>query len=100
LQQSFRERSCFNQLYNKFIHHLTLFTEAKKAKSEASKSTQEDKKDSPRTESEEFIDLANDEVLQKYSQLVVVGMVGSIDNDMSGTDLTIGADTALNHIVR
>jgi len=30
--------------------------------------------------------------------LNVVGMVGSIDNDMSGTDMTIGADTAMHRI--
>jgi 6-phosphofructokinase 1 len=28
----------------------------------------------------------------------IVGLVGSIDNDMSGTDITIGADTALHRI--
>jgi 6-phosphofructokinase 1 len=27
-----------------------------------------------------------------------VGLVGSIDNDMYGTDMTIGADTALHRI--
>ncbi|MGV9670836.1 MULTISPECIES: 6-phosphofructokinase [unclassified Gordonia (in: high G+C Gram-positive bacteria)] len=31
--------------------------------------------------------------------LRLVGLVGSIDNDMSGTDMTIGADTALHRIV-
>jgi 6-phosphofructokinase 1 len=31
--------------------------------------------------------------------LALVGMVGSIDNDMFGTDMTIGADTALHRIV-
>jgi 6-phosphofructokinase 1 len=30
--------------------------------------------------------------------LALVGLVGSIDNDMFGTDMTIGADTALNRI--
>ena len=30
--------------------------------------------------------------------LTIVGMVGSIDNDMFGTDMTIGADTALHRI--
>jgi 6-phosphofructokinase 1 len=30
--------------------------------------------------------------------LTVVGLVGSIDNDMFGTDMTIGADTALHRI--
>ena len=32
-------------------------------------------------------------------QLALVGLVGSIDNDMFGTDMTIGADTALHRIV-
>jgi len=31
-------------------------------------------------------------------RLQVVGLVGSIDNDMFGTDMTIGADTALHRI--
>jgi 6-phosphofructokinase 1 len=30
--------------------------------------------------------------------LAIVGLVGSIDNDMFGTDMTIGADTALHRI--
>lgn len=30
--------------------------------------------------------------------LAIVGLVGSIDNDMVGTDMTIGADTALHRI--
>jgi 6-phosphofructokinase 1 len=30
--------------------------------------------------------------------LAIVGLVGSIDNDMYGTDMTIGADTALHRI--
>lgn len=34
-----------------------------------------------------------------HPHLSVVGMVGSIDNDMVGTDMTIGADTALHRIV-
>jgi 6-phosphofructokinase 1 len=33
-----------------------------------------------------------------HPYLVVVGLVGSIDNDMFGTDMTIGADTALHRI--
>ncbi|MCX7822269.1 MAG: 6-phosphofructokinase [Syntrophobacterales bacterium] len=32
--------------------------------------------------------------------LKVVGLPGSIDNDLYGTDMSIGADTALNHIIR
>ena len=39
------------------------------------------------------------ELAQQYRQLAVVGMVGSIDNDFHGTDMTIGADTALHRIV-
>lgn len=34
----------------------------------------------------------------RHSHLTVVGLVGSIDNDMLGTDMTIGADTALHRI--
>jgi 6-phosphofructokinase 1 len=33
-----------------------------------------------------------------HAHLRIVGMVGSIDNDMFGTDMTIGADTALHRI--
>ncbi|XP_062595780.1 ATP-dependent 6-phosphofructokinase-like isoform X2 [Saccostrea cucullata] len=33
------------------------------------------------------------------TQLNIVGLVGSIDNDFCGTDMTIGADTALHRIV-
>jgi 6-phosphofructokinase 1 len=33
-----------------------------------------------------------------HRQLSLVGLVGSIDNDMFGTDMTIGADTALHRI--
>jgi len=32
--------------------------------------------------------------------LQVVGLPGSIDNDLGGTDMAIGVDSALNHIVR
>ncbi len=32
------------------------------------------------------------------SDLIIAGLVGSIDNDMHGTDMTIGADTALHRI--
>jgi 6-phosphofructokinase 1 len=34
----------------------------------------------------------------KYPNLVIVGIVGSIDNDFSGTEMTIGADSALHRI--
>lgn len=35
----------------------------------------------------------------RHSQMKLVGLVGSIDNDMFGTDVTIGSDTALHRIV-
>lgn len=35
---------------------------------------------------------------QAHPYLAIVGLVGSIDNDMFGTDMTIGADTALHRI--
>jgi 6-phosphofructokinase 1 len=38
------------------------------------------------------------EIAEKHATLRMVGLVGSIDNDMSGTDMTIGADTALHRI--
>lgn len=34
----------------------------------------------------------------RYAHLKIVGLVGSIDNDLAGTDLTIGAPTALARI--
>jgi 6-phosphofructokinase 1 len=37
-------------------------------------------------------------VADSHRRLTLVGMVGSIDNDMFGTDMTIGADTALHRI--
>ncbi len=39
------------------------------------------------------------ETADKYQSLTIAGLVGSIDNDMHGTDMTIGADTALHRIV-
>ncbi|XP_032329754.1 ATP-dependent 6-phosphofructokinase, platelet type isoform X5 [Camelus ferus] len=39
------------------------------------------------------------EEVQKHSYLNVVGMVGSIDNDFCGTDMTIGTDSALHRII-
>ncbi|KZV60304.1 6-phosphofructokinase [Peniophora sp. CONT] len=39
-----------------------------------------------------------DEQVQKHGHLKIVGLVGSIDNDMSMTDMTIGAPTALHRI--
>jgi len=38
------------------------------------------------------------EVAAQHPQLAIVGLVGSIDNDFYGTDMTIGADTALHRI--
>jgi 6-phosphofructokinase 1 len=38
------------------------------------------------------------ETAAKHPNLVIVGMVGSIDNDFSGTEMTIGADSALHRI--
>jgi 6-phosphofructokinase 1 len=38
------------------------------------------------------------EVAERHHHLRLVGLVGSIDNDMFGTDMTIGADTALHRI--
>lgn len=38
------------------------------------------------------------EVARRHDSLAIVGLVGSIDNDMYGTDMTIGADTALHRI--
>jgi 6-phosphofructokinase 1 len=35
----------------------------------------------------------------RHSHLVIAGVVGSIDNDMVGTDMTVGADTALHRIL-
>ncbi|MFM8268024.1 MAG: 6-phosphofructokinase [Ilumatobacteraceae bacterium] len=34
----------------------------------------------------------------RHPAIAIVGLVGSIDNDMAGTDMTIGADTALHRI--
>ncbi|XP_008216750.1 ATP-dependent 6-phosphofructokinase isoform X2 [Nasonia vitripennis] len=36
---------------------------------------------------------------EKYKHLHIVGLVGSIDNDFCGTDMTIGTDTALHRII-
>lgn len=38
------------------------------------------------------------EVADQNPNLLIVGLVGSIDNDMYGTDMTIGADSALHRI--
>ncbi len=36
---------------------------------------------------------------QRHPALMIAGLVGSIDNDMIGTDMTIGADSALYRII-
>jgi 6-phosphofructokinase 1 len=41
----------------------------------------------------------NKETATACSHLNIVGMVGSIDNDFCGTDMTIGADSALHRII-
>ena len=40
----------------------------------------------------------SEETASKHPNLVIVGIVGSIDNDFSGTEMTIGADSALHRI--
>ncbi|XP_036425560.1 ATP-dependent 6-phosphofructokinase, liver type [Colossoma macropomum] len=39
------------------------------------------------------------ETAKRYGNLNIVGLVGSIDNDFCGTDMTIGADSALHRIM-
>ncbi len=39
------------------------------------------------------------EAAEQHAQLIVAGVVGSIDNDMVGTDMTVGADSALHRII-
>uniref|UniRef100_A0A8D8UX71 ATP-dependent 6-phosphofructokinase n=1 Tax=Cacopsylla melanoneura TaxID=428564 RepID=A0A8D8UX71_9HEMI len=36
---------------------------------------------------------------EKYAHLHIAGLVGSIDNDFCGTDMTIGTDSALHRII-
>ncbi|XP_068422936.1 ATP-dependent 6-phosphofructokinase, platelet type-like isoform X3 [Clinocottus analis] len=43
--------------------------------------------------------LIDDEAARSNSVLHIVGMVGSIDNDFCGTDMTIGTDSALHRII-
>jgi 6-phosphofructokinase len=40
-----------------------------------------------------------DVTAKECSHLNIVGLVGSIDNDFCGTDMTIGADSALHRII-
>ncbi|XP_069792292.1 ATP-dependent 6-phosphofructokinase, liver type-like [Narcine bancroftii] len=44
-------------------------------------------------------DKITEDVSQQFSHLNIVGMVGSIDNDFCGTDMTIGTDSALHRIM-
>lgn len=46
-----------------------------------------------------FIGEISQEMSEKCHHLNLVGIVGSIDNDFSGTDMTIGTDTALHRIL-
>ncbi|KAH8858099.1 ATP-dependent 6-phosphofructokinase [Schistosoma japonicum] len=39
------------------------------------------------------------EKAEQFGHLNIVGLVGSIDNDFCGTDMTIGADSALHRII-
>jgi 6-phosphofructokinase 1 len=39
------------------------------------------------------------EAAERHPALMIAGLVGSIDNDMLGTDMTIGADSALHRIM-
>ncbi len=39
-----------------------------------------------------------EEQASMHTRLNIIGLVGSIDNDLTGTDMTIGADTALKRI--
>ena len=45
-----------------------------------------------------FLAKISEEQAIQHTHLRIVGLVGSIDNDMSMTDLTIGAPTALQRI--
>ncbi len=46
-----------------------------------------------------YAEKINQNQADKCSHLNIVGMVGSIDNDFCGTDMTIGADSALHRII-
>ncbi|XP_077159990.1 ATP-dependent 6-phosphofructokinase, platelet type isoform X1 [Paroedura picta] len=41
----------------------------------------------------------DEDSVKKHAYLNIVGMVGSIDNDFCGTDMTIGTDSALHRII-
>jgi 6-phosphofructokinase 1 len=46
-----------------------------------------------------FLEEITKENADKYKNLNIVGLVGSIDNDFCGTDMTIGADSALHRVM-
>jgi len=46
-----------------------------------------------------YADKITAEKAQECAHLNIVGLVGSIDNDFCGTDMTIGADSALHRIM-
>jgi len=46
-----------------------------------------------------FTGKIDEEAVKRYAYLNIVGMVGSIDNDFCGTDMTIGTDSALHRII-
>ena len=50
-----------------------------------------------------FSSSSKDQITQenadKHKYLNIVGLVGSIDNDFCGTDMTIGADSALHRVM-
>jgi 6-phosphofructokinase len=46
-----------------------------------------------------FKDKIEEETVQKYRHLHIVGIVATVDNDFCGTDMTIGADSALHRII-
>lgn len=41
----------------------------------------------------------SEEEAKEFDSLSIAGLVGSIDNDMCGTDSTIGSNTALERII-
>jgi 6-phosphofructokinase 1 len=67
---------------------------------EVVKDQQEERKKTIQSEQElKKKELEDTEFIKIHSHLTVVGMVGSIDNDMCGTEMTIGAATALTRIM-
>ena len=46
-----------------------------------------------------YLDEITEEEREKFKFLNIVGIVGSIDNDFCGSDMTIGADSAIHRIV-